>query len=110
MLHGVLLTIPSSQVPDLDRVKEKGMIASRYRWKPWTNSVVPAETYVAKEAKIDPLAKPYDWYLDLVVTGAEHHGLPKAYLDKLRSLNALPDPMPQRRERLEALKWLGRSK
>jgi hypothetical protein len=74
------------------------------------DKIVPAETYIAKEAKIDRHALPYDWYLDLVVTGAEHHGLPKGYIDRLRSVNALPDPMPQRPERLEALKQLGRSK
>ena len=66
-----------------------------------------AETYIAKEAKIDRNAKPYNWYLDLIVTGAELHGLPKTYVDRLREVQAIPDPIPQRRERLEALKQLG---
>ena len=55
------------------------------------NYVAAAETCIAKKTKVDPQAKPYDWYLDLVFRGAELHGLPKAYIDKLRTMHALPD-------------------
>lgn len=67
------------------------------------------ETYIAREAKIDRSAKPYDWYLDLVVTGAELHALPKPYIDRLREVHAIPDPLPERPARREALKQLGKS-
>jgi len=109
VVHGLLFTIPSSQVPDLDRAEGKGYARVPIQVETEDNNVVRAETYAAKEAKIDPLAKPYNWYLDLVVTGAEMHGLPKAYIDKLRTAHGIPDPTPQRSEKLEALKQLGRS-
>lgn len=112
IVHGVLFTVPQSQVPSLDRAEGEGTEYDRVPIQVTTENdkTVPAETYIAKEELVDRHAIPYDWYLDLVVTGAEHHGLPKAYVDKLRSVNALPDPMPQRPERLEALKQLDRSK
>jgi gamma-glutamylcyclotransferase len=112
VVHGVLFIIPQSQVPSLDRAEGEGTDYDRVVAQAETKNdkAVPAETHIAKEAKIDRHARPYDWYLDLVVAGAELHGLPKAYVDELRTVHALPDPMPQRRERLEALKQLGRSK
>jgi gamma-glutamylcyclotransferase len=111
VVHGALFTVPLSQVPSLDRAEGEGTDYDRVLIRVETKNAktVPAETYIAKEKKIDRHAIPYDWYLDLVVTGAEQHGLRKAYIDKLRTVHALPDPMPQRSERLEALKQLGRS-
>jgi gamma-glutamylcyclotransferase len=112
VVHGVLFTIPQSQVCSLARAEGEGTDYDRVSIEAETKDAktVPAETYIAKEAKIDRHAMPYDWYLELVVTGAEQHGLRKAYIDKLRTVHSLPDPMPRRRERLEALKQLGRSK
>jgi gamma-glutamylcyclotransferase len=111
VVHGVLFTIPQSQVPSLDRAEGEGTDYDRVAIQAETKNdkTVPAETYIAKVEKIDRHAIPYDWYLDLVVTGAEQHGLPKAYIEKLRRVRAFPDPMPQRRERLEAVKQLGKS-
>jgi len=47
--------------------------------------------------------QPYDWYLDLVVAGAEQNGLPQAYIDALRTTSSRGDPNLQRPSRLEAL-------
>jgi gamma-glutamylcyclotransferase len=111
VVHGVLFIIPQFQVPSLDRAEGEGTDYDRVpiRAETKNDKTVPAETYTAKEEKIDRHAIPYDWYLDLVATGAEQHGLPKAYIDKLRTVHPLRDPMLQRRERLEALKQLGGS-
>jgi gamma-glutamylcyclotransferase len=109
-VHGVLFTIPQSQVCSLARAEGEGTDYDRVAIQAETKNdkTVPADTYIAKEAKIDRQAKPYDWYLDLVVTGAELHGLPKPYIDTLRKVQVIPDPMPQRPERLEALNQLGK--
>jgi len=86
VVHGVLFTIPQSQVPSLDRAEGEGTEYDRVliQAKTKNDKTVPAETYIAKEAKIDRHAIPYDWYLDLVVTGAEQHELPHTYIEGLR--------------------------
>jgi gamma-glutamylcyclotransferase len=111
VVHGVLFTIPQSQVPSLDQAEGEGTEYDRVLMQAETKNdqILPTDTYIAKEEKIHRRAIPYDWYLNLILTGAELHGLPKAYIDKLRTVRALPDPMPQRRERFEALKQLGTS-
>jgi gamma-glutamylcyclotransferase len=111
VVQGVLFAIPQSQVRCLDRAEGEGTDYDRVllQVKTINEKIVPAETYIAREAKIDRNANPYDWYLELVVTGAELHRLPKPYIDTLRKVQVIPDPMPQCPERLEALKQLDKS-
>lgn len=80
-------------------------------WVEVTNGelVRRAETYIAQESKIDQSVKPYNWYLDLVITGALMHELPRTYVDALRNVRARPDLDLNRPARLEALKQLGKS-
>jgi cation transport regulator ChaC len=108
LVHGVLFNIPESQVCYLDRAEGEG--ADYYRnlvhVEVSSAQFLSAETYLVKEAKIDHNPKPYDWYLDLVVTGAVMHELPEAYIDALRKVQTLPDPDLKRPGRLEALKQL----
>jgi gamma-glutamylcyclotransferase len=79
VVQGVLFAIPQSQVRCLDRAEGEGTDYDRVllQVKTINEKIVPAETYIAREAKIGRNANPYDWYLELVVTGAELHRLPK---------------------------------
>jgi len=76
VVHGVLFTIPQSQVPSLDRAEGEGTDYDRVLLHVETldDKMMPAEAYIAKETKIDRNARTYDWYLDLVIAGAELHG------------------------------------
>ena len=67
VVHGVLFTIPQSQVPSLDRAEGEGTDYDRVAIQAETKNdkTVPAETDIAKEAKIDRHAMPYDWCLGL---------------------------------------------
>ena len=56
--------------------------------------------------KIDDALVPYRWYYDLVLSGAEEHGLPIDYVAGLRAIPFTHDPKPDRKERLEALEVL----
>jgi hypothetical protein len=49
-----------------------------------------------REAIADELL-PFDWYLDYVVRGGQHHGLPGRYLSMLRRQEVLRDPNAARR-------------
>lgn len=60
-------------------------------------------TYIAEDAYIDDGLRPFDWYKALVVLGAEHLGLPSAYVRKLKEVPAVSDPNQQRRREHETL-------
>jgi hypothetical protein len=110
-VHGVLFDVPQSQVCSLDQAEGEG---TEYDRKPIQVKVpagtfVRAETYIAKETRTNPDAKPYDWYLALVIQGAGMHRLPQTYVDLLEKIEAKPDPDLKRSSRLEALRQLGKS-
>jgi len=94
IVHGVLFDVPQSQVSSLAHAEGEGTDYDRNLvWVEVTNGelVRRAETYIAKESKIDQNMKPYGWYLDLVTTGALMHELPQTYVDALRNVRAKPD-------------------
>jgi hypothetical protein len=51
--------------------------------------------------------RPYDWYHALVVSGARHHGLPEAYVERLAAVAANPDPDAGRAAKEHALLTAG---
>jgi len=64
--------------------------------------------YVAREEFIDDSLRPYQWYHDFVVHGADQHALPTDYQERLRAFRAIADPERERAERNRKLLWLPR--
>ena len=64
---------------------------------------VDAFTYVAQAGYVDPTLTPLDWYVALVVAGAEQNGLPEDYVEALRAVESIPDPDPRRATEARAL-------
>ncbi|MEW7998510.1 MAG: gamma-glutamylcyclotransferase family protein [Candidatus Thiodiazotropha endolucinida] len=56
--------------------------------------MVVAYTYYA--ISIDRTLKPYHWYKHHVLTGALEYDLPAPYIDRLRLIESMEDPDPQR--------------
>jgi hypothetical protein len=56
-------------------------------------------SYVAEESYIDDSLRPYDWYKELVLAGARFNRFPDHYLKEIESVQALPDPSPERSAR-----------
>lgn len=54
-------------------------------------------SYSADESHIDDSLDIYDWYKELVLIGAQAHGFPEDYLNRIRSRPACRDPDPIRR-------------
>jgi hypothetical protein len=54
-------------------------------------------SYSADESHIDDSLDIYDWYKELVLIGAQAHGFPEDYLNRIRSRPARRDPDPIRR-------------
>ncbi len=64
---------------------------------------VEAFTYVVQPSHHQPGLVPWDWYLALVVGGAEEHGLPDEYVAGVRAQAADTDPDEERAARMWAL-------
>jgi len=63
-------------------------------------------TYLARRGRIDESLKPYTWYLDLILCGAEQHGLPEDYRQKIENIVDIPDPDENRKKKREAEKQI----
>lgn len=59
--------------------------------------------YVAEHTHIDEELRPYSWYRELVVLGAEFHGFPDEYVRSIKSIHALQDADWSRRRENEVL-------
>lgn len=62
------------------------------------SGLLTAYTYLAMESHIDDSLKPFRWYKQLVLKGAEQHHLPEKYIQMIRETAALPDPDRKRRQ------------
>jgi len=62
---------------------------------------VQLHTYIA--IKKEPSLRPYHWYKAIVVAGAVEHGLPYAYVERLKAFESIEDPHAERRAKHEAL-------
>jgi gamma-glutamylcyclotransferase (GGCT)/AIG2-like uncharacterized protein YtfP len=59
-------------------------------------------TYLARKERVDESLKPYTWYLELIRCGAEQHGLPEDYRQRIQNTMAIPDPDEDRRAKRDA--------
>ena len=54
---------------------------------------VQVQTYIADREAIDDGLKPYSWYKDFVMKGAQEHGLPSEYIHSyIEPVLAVTDP------------------
>ncbi len=102
-IYGVVFDIPRSEKPALDRAEGLGV---GYAEKVVTlqnqrGDRVSALTYFALQ--IDPLLKPYDWYVNHVLVGAREAGLPSEYTDRIGQVETVPDADIDRDARERAL-------
>ena len=56
----------------------------------YSGEAFEALTYYA--IKTDPTLKPYSWYLNHVITGANEINMPAHYLDTIQSIECIEDP------------------
>jgi hypothetical protein len=101
-VYGAVYRIPLSELPALDAAEGNGRgyerVTARVEVRR-TGTPMAAQLYVAQAAWIEPALAPYDWYLELVVNGARHHGLPHGYLRRLARIRTIADPDTRRAAR-----------
>lgn len=111
VVHGVLFDVPKDQISELDKYEGVGYgyvkKICRFLIQGVENDVL---MYVADADHIDDALVPYQWYLDLVLAGAEQNGLPRDYVSGLRAMPFTGDPKPDRKTRSEALEALEKYK
>ena len=100
VVHGALFTIPKTEKHLLDRAEGMGDgYAEITVCVQSSQGTVSVQTYVAAPTHIDNSLRPYAWYRDLVVSGAESHDLPAEYVELLRLVVALQDQDAERATR-----------
>jgi gamma-glutamylcyclotransferase len=101
---GVVYTVPAAARAVLDRIEGVGhgytieWLALRGHGRCFV--------YLAEPDACDPALRPFDWYRALVLAGAQAHGLPPAYVSRIRTTITLRDAERERAARHFAL--LGR--
>jgi cation transport regulator ChaC len=101
-VFGVVYAVARSEKAGLDRAEGLGVgYQERAASVVLGDSATNAVLYVATQT--DPKLLPYSWYRDLVVAGAQEHGLPQEYLHRLQAAPAKEDPNRERHARNMAL-------
>lgn len=99
---GVLYEIAGSEKTPLDRAEGKGFGYDEIEVEVLSGTnPVRAVTYQATNT--DPSLRPYTWYRDLVIAGAQEHGFPVSYIAGLESVPADHDPDRARHDENMAL-------
>ncbi len=102
VVHGALYEIPAHEKQYLDRAEGLGF---GYEEKDvlveCKTGLLKATAYVATH--IDESILPFTWYRALVIAGAVEHGLPIAYVNGLRAIDAKLDADAQRHAQHMAL-------
>ncbi len=90
VVHGILYEIPADEKKHLDRAEGLGFgYAEKDVQVDFKTSMLSATAYVATH--IDESILPFTWYRVLVIAGAVEHGLPIAYVNGLRGIDARLD-------------------
>lgn len=87
---GALYQLSDSELSHLDRVEDCGVGYERKEVEVWVEGEMHlAWTYCALH--IDRSLKPFDWYHQHVLRGAEQLGLPNSYIEQIKSFSFCED-------------------
>ena len=101
-VFGVLFEIDSSQEGALDQFEglDHGYLKKECKVQVDEGRHMPAFTYHAAPQHVDKNLKPYTWYLNHVIIGAEEASLPEPYVQEVRATDSIEDT-DQEREKCE---------
>jgi hypothetical protein len=93
-VHFAVFEISDDDKFVLDRIEGvgSGYAATSLKIPPFGNCA----TYIAEASHVDETLRPYDWYREFVLAGADFHGFPDDYVARIASLRAIPDPDTER--------------
>lgn len=89
--HAIVYRIKEEEKADLDRIEGAGYEVTDIRVG-YQDQSLDAYTYLASDSYIDDSIKPYHWYKQLVIAGAEEHNFPQPYIEKIKRVESVRDP------------------
>lgn len=90
--YGILYELDDKELDELDRLEGFGKGYRKAISHVNINDIVYHPfLYVAESSSIDESLSPFEWYKDLVIVGAQYHGLPDTYVAGLRSVRSITD-------------------
>ena len=96
---GVVYRLSPDEKPELDKHEFLGIGYDQELVEVTTSSgSIDAWMYVARHDAIDQTLKPYAWYHDYVIVGAQQHRLPFCYIYNLMRVETTLDPDRERHE------------
>ena len=96
---GVVYRLATSEKPALDQHESLGIGYDQELVTVSTShGSIDAWMYVARRESIDKTLKPYSWYYDYVIVGAQQHRLPFCYIRTLMRVETTVDPDLKRQE------------
>ena len=109
-VHGVVFHLSADELAALDKFEGRGAGYDRrddFRVEIGPNAEpMIVSTYIGTPDHLDRKLQAYDWYLNLVIAGAEENGLPEACRATLRTIPSIPDPDDKNPNRIKALALL----
>lgn len=97
---GVVYRLSLDEKPELDKHEFLGIGYDQELVAVKTeNGAMRAWMYVARRNAIDETLKPYSWYREYVIAGAQQHRLPFCYIGELMGVETTVDPDMKRREK-----------
>ena len=111
MPFGVLFEIDSSQEERLDQCEglHGGYLKKACNVQVGEGQCMPAFTYYAHPKHVADNLRPYTWYLNHVIIGAEEASLPETYVREVRSTESIKDADQEREKRERKLYEQGES-
>ena len=93
-VHFAIFDISNDDKLELDRIEGvgSGYAATSLDIPPFGDCA----TYIAEAPYVDEALRPYDWYREFVLAGADFHGFPDDYVERIASVRAIPDPDTER--------------
>ena len=103
VVYGVIFDVADGEIGILDEAEGAGYGYRRDSLILELNGMPQAAAvYLAEADYINDALRPYRWYRDLVLAGAEQHALPPDYRLNLEAIPFDEDPKPNRKTKLEA--------
>lgn len=110
LVYGVVFELHENELAKLDQAEGAGNGYHRHNSfmvrMDGSQEQLRVATYIADPIYICHSLRPYDWYVRLVVAGAQQHKLPFEYIEEIKRLPSDADPELNRKSRLEALTLL----
>lgn len=93
-VHFAIFDISDDDKLKLDRIEGvgSGYMATSLNIPPFGDCA----TYISETPYVDEALRPYDWYREFVLAGANFHGFPDDYVARIAAVRAIPDPDTER--------------